>query len=359
MQGTLFGRPARFEGGLCEVAEGLWAWLQPNGEWGESNAGVVVGDDEALLVDTLWDLPLTRRLLEAVTERVGLPIRTVVNTHSDGDHVHGNQLLEGAEIISTRAAAERVQEESPADMRRFKALGPRLRRLGGLPLPVVGTLNPPLVPQLPLRPLGGYVERMLEPFDFRGVRSVRPTREFTGELSLTLGPRELRLIEVGPAHTVGDLIVHVPDARAVIAGDVVFVGSTPVMWAGPTESWIAAIDRLLALEPEVVVPGHGPACGVGEVEELRDYLTWLEASGLEHLSAGDSVPDAARALLRSEGFRGSPWACWDLPERIVISLETIDRHRRGLPPPAGARDRIVLFSQLAVLAEELAEPSLQ
>src|SRR3954451_23865234 len=96
---SLFGKPARFEGGLHELAPGVFAWLQPNGEWGESNAGLVVGDGAALLVDTLWDPRLTGRMLDAVNARVGVPIRVTVNTHSDGDHVWGNQLLDGAPIV--------------------------------------------------------------------------------------------------------------------------------------------------------------------------------------------------------------------------------------------------------------------
>src|SRR5438552_13853485 len=107
---TLFGKPARYDGGLQEVAEGTFAWLQPNGEFGESNAGVVVGEGEALLVDTLWDPVLTRRMLDSIGAHIGAPISTLVNTHSDGDHVWGNQLLAGTEIIATHAAARIIQE---------------------------------------------------------------------------------------------------------------------------------------------------------------------------------------------------------------------------------------------------------
>src|SRR4051794_17780790 len=127
---TLFGKPARFEGGLHEVAPGVFAWLQPNGEWGESNAGLVVGAGEALLVDTLWGPQLTRRMLSAIEHRVGVPIRTLVNTHSDGDHVWGNQLLESTEIVATEAAAAIIGEESPGALQRFKSLAPRLRFVG-------------------------------------------------------------------------------------------------------------------------------------------------------------------------------------------------------------------------------------
>ena len=108
--------PARFDGGLVEVGPGIHAWLQPNGLLGESNAALVVGDGASLLVDTLWDPPLTRRMLAAmapVTERA--PIRTLVNTHSDGDHWWGNQEVRSAEIVvATQAAAAVMAAESPA-----------------------------------------------------------------------------------------------------------------------------------------------------------------------------------------------------------------------------------------------------
>jgi hypothetical protein len=65
---SLHGAPARYAGGLADLGRGVWAWLQPNGGLGESNAGLVVGTGESLLIDTLWDLPLTRRMLEAMAE---------------------------------------------------------------------------------------------------------------------------------------------------------------------------------------------------------------------------------------------------------------------------------------------------
>jgi cyclase len=350
---TLFGKPARFEGGLHEVAPGVHAWLQPNGEWGESNAGVVVGDGEALLVDTLWDPRLTRRMLDAVEAEVGVPIRVLVNTHSDGDHVWGNQLLEGIPMVATEAAIEIIEEEPPAALQRFKSIAPRLRQVGALPLPVIGSLRLPVLPRLPLRELGGYIETMLEPYDFSDVRLTPPTRGFSGDLVSDAGGREVRLFEVGPAHTPGDLIVHVPDARVVFAADVMFVGVVPVMWAGPTSNWIAALERILALEPSVVVPGHGPISGPAEVRALREYLAWVDGAAEQRLAAGMSVPETARDLLLRGSYREAPWGNWDSPERIVITIATIDRHRRGETGAVGARERALLFAQVATLAAEL------
>ena len=98
--------PTRFDGGLTEVGPGIHAWLQPNGLLGESNAGLVIGAGASMLVDTLWDPRLTRRMLAAMAPLIAqAPIETLINTHSDGDHWWGNQEVAGAEIVATEAAA--------------------------------------------------------------------------------------------------------------------------------------------------------------------------------------------------------------------------------------------------------------
>ena len=90
--------------GLHEVADGCHAYLQPDGGWGYSNAGLVVGDGASMLVDTLFDLRLTAEMLAAMSHVTGpAPIGTVVNTHANGDHCYGNQLVADREIIASRA----------------------------------------------------------------------------------------------------------------------------------------------------------------------------------------------------------------------------------------------------------------
>jgi len=318
---SLFGDPERYAAGLTEVAPGVHAWLQPNGAWGESNAGLIVGDGESLLVDTLWDLRLTRRMLDAMRPLVAdAPIRTLVNTHGDGDHWFGNELVDAGEIVATEAAvAHEMREVSPRSM---VALG----RLGS-------------VLALARRADGRFLRGWVAPFDHRGISPTRPTRTFSGRLELDVGGRKVELVEVGPAHTHGDLIVHVPDARVVFAADVAFVGSTPVMWAGPTGGWLRALDTIAALEPEVVVPGHGPITDVAGLEPLRDYWTYLEAA------AGEDP----KAVVTASGF---PFGDWDCPERAVINLHTIDRHRRGASPPRGPHV-VLILAAVGRLAAEL------
>jgi cyclase len=338
--------PARFGGGLTEVGPGVHAWLQPNGLLGESNAGLVIGAGVSLLVDTLWDPRLTRRMLAAMAPLIAeAPIETLVNTHSDGDHWWGNQEVSGAEIVATEAAATVMREASPAEMKRFGLLAGTLRLAGSMPVPYPRRGD--------VAAIAGYVSETLEPFAFDEVRLVPPTRTFSGQLELDVGGREIRLIEVGPAHTPGDLIVWVPDARIAIAADILFIGVTPIMWTGPLERWVAALELLLELGAERLIPGHGPVCGADEVRRLIDYWRWLDQAAGERLEAGSSPAAAARELVLGDELTERGFADWLGPERALVSVRTIDAHRRGVAKPAGPRELVDAFFRMALLARDL------
>lgn len=316
---TLHGEEPRYERGWSPLGEGTWAWQQPNGRLGESNAGLVADGDEALLVDTLWDLDLTRRML-AEARALGAPEpRIVFNTHSDGDHVWGNQLLAGARIVSTAAARRLMPLDTPGEMRRLQRLG--------LVMPGLA--------------------RQLRVFDWREVELTLPRETFEGKLTLAIGGREVELIEVGPAHTLGDAVAWVPDASVCFAADVLFIGGTPITWAGPVAAWLAALDRLTALGARTYVPGHGPVCGAAEVEELRRYLEWVRDEGTPQVERGVAPARAARQMLLSDEFAASPWVGWDDPERLVVTLSTERfRHQGGEGHLTGAgRMRAVLQMQ--------------
>jgi cyclase len=344
--GPLHPGPSRFEGGPTEVGPGVYAWLQPNGLLGESNAGLVIGDGASMLVDTLWDPRLTRRMLTAMAPLIEkAPIETLVNTHSDGDHWWGNQEVPAAEIIATEAARAVMGSESPAEMKRFGALARALRLAGSAPFPYPRRGD--------LAAIAAYAGEALAPFEFDHVRLAPPTRTFSGELELDIGSRQVRLIEVGPAHTPGDLIVWIPDARIAIAADILFIGVTPIMWAGPLENWLAALERLLKLGAERFVPGHGPVCGPDGVGRLVEYWSWLDRAAGQRLDAGMSPPEAARELVLGDDIAERGFAGWLAPERALISVGTIDAHRRGVAKPPGPRELIAAFFRMALLARDL------
>jgi cyclase len=336
---TLLGGEPRFKGGLRKVADGVYAWLQPNGSWGESNAALIVGEGESLLVDTLWTPALTERMLESMKRHTArAPITRLVNTHADGDHWWGNEHLAGVEIVATDAAREEMGELSPEALLKMRGAMGVLGRVGSVPVPFPGRARPAA--------LAGLVDGMLGAYDFSGITLTPPTRTFSGTLELDVGGRRVEVIEVGPAHTLGDAIVYVPDASVVIAADILFIGVTPVMWAGPVDNWIAAIDRILALEPAAIVPGHGPLTNRKAVELLRDYWRYVDAAARRRFAAGESPRAAAAAVLASEEFRAQPFAGWANRERLAINLHTI---RRGAPKPISGATRLRVLSDVAAL----------
>jgi cyclase len=303
--------------GLHEIGDGLWAYLQPDGGWGWSNAGLVVDGGASLLVDTLFDLRLTADMLDAM--RAATPaaaaIGTVVNTHANGDHCYGNQLVAGADIVASTASAKEMDEVPPSLLAAFVGMAGDLGPAGDLLLEIFGG------------------------FTFEGIEVVAPTTTFDGALSLQVGDRRVDLLELGPAHTGGDVAVHLPDAGVLFTGDLVFHGGHPIVWAGPVTNWIAACDRMLALAPTVVVPGHGPLSDRAAIEAQRGYFEWLVAEGTPRLSSGMTPLDAARDLA------GGPYAGWGEGERLVVNLVALSRDL-GLEP---ASDVLTLFSSMAAL----------
>jgi glyoxylase-like metal-dependent hydrolase (beta-lactamase superfamily II) len=287
--------------GLHEVAAGVHAYLQPDGGWGWSNAGLIEGDRATLLVDTLFDLRLTREMLDSMDAVTSArPIRSVVNTHANGDHCYGNQLVagDGVEVIASAAAAAEMDETPPAMLAAMVALADSMPE-----------------------EVRGFVRRALGPFEFAGIEDVPLTRTFSGTCSIDVDGRSVELYEVGPAHTSGDVLVWLPDARVVFTGDILFIEGTPIVWAGPVSNWIAACERIAALEPDVIVPGHGPLTDLNGVRAVADYLRAVE-EGTRSRHASGMAPAAAAWDLHRE-LSSSRFGAWRDRERLVVNVETI------------------------------------
>ncbi|MDW3218995.1 MAG: MBL fold metallo-hydrolase [Acidimicrobiales bacterium] len=279
--------------GLHELGDGLFTWLLPNGSWGWSNAGLVAGDERSLLVDTLFDLKLTQEMLDGLKAVTSTrPISTLVNTHANGDHCWGNELVTGAEIIATDACAAEFDEMPPSMTQQLLSTA----------------WGDPVVEE--------YMA-VFAAFRFDDITLTPPSRTFSSELTITLDDRQIHLLEVGPAHTQGDLIVHVPDASTVFTGDIVFVNGTPLWWAGPLDGYIRACDVILALGADTVVPGHGPVTDNDGVRRVKAYLEFVRAEGTLRHAAGMSAVDAARDI-----DLGEFGECTDA-ERIVTNLHSL------------------------------------
>jgi len=306
--------------GLEDLGGGLYGWLQPDGSWGYSNAGLITDSGQSLLVDTLFDLRLTQEMLSAMADAnaAARSIDTLVNTHANGDHCYGNQLVSGATIIASRASAEEMELVTGPVMAEM------LRNAGDL------------------GEAGAFLERIFGAFDFEGIVSTPPNETFDGELVRQVGDKAVHLIEVGPAHTRGDVLVHVPDDGAVFTGDILFIDGTPIIWEGPVGNWIQACDRIIEMNPRIIVPGHGPLTDIQGVANMRDYLVYIRDEARRRYDAGMPAAEAARDIALDD------YSAWLDGERIVVNVHTLYREFGDPSPPPNTQE---LFSLMAELAD--------
>ena len=315
---------SKYSLGLHEVGEGCFAYLQPDGGWGYSNAGLVVGDGSSLLIDTLFDLKLTAAMLNSMKQATETaPISTVVNTHANGDHCYGNQLVEGVNIIASSATAHEMTEVPPS---------------------MLATLN-----KAPGE-VGDLFRSFFGDFEFDGIELSLPTQTFDKRLDLNVAGREVQLIEVGPAHTAGDTIAYVPSTGSVFTGDILFIGGAPIVWAGPLQNWIAACDLIIGLEATVVVPGHGPLTDNDGVREVRDYLSYVLTEATERQEQGMDAFDAAKEICRNMmGDTSKSFASWKEFGRISVNVDTV---YRTLDPQHQSPNVVEQFARMAALEKQ-------
>ena len=316
-----------FTKGLHEVGNGHYAYLQPSGTWGYSNAGLVIDGDQSLLVDTLFDELMTAQMLGEMQARTRVSageITQLVNTHANGDHTFGNRLVTNARIIASAAGAEEMAHEAPPEF--MAELMSQTKELGDL---------------------GKYLEAIFGAFQFDGIELRLPDETFRGQKTLRVGDKQVELIEVGPAHTGGDTIVYVPADKVVYTGDILFVEGTPIMWAGPVRNWLAACDLMLEKDIETVVPGHGPVTDKDGIRSMRSYLAYVEQETKKRHAAGLNAWDAAQDIALAE------FGAWEDPERIAVTVDTIYRELNADDSP---RDILGLFGKMAVL-DKMYNPS--
>jgi glyoxylase-like metal-dependent hydrolase (beta-lactamase superfamily II) len=296
---------------LQRVSDSCFAALHERTWLCDANSGLV-NLGSGVVIDTQADLRHARRMIE-LFGRVwpGLP-RRVVNTRADGGHVWGNQLFEGAEIIAHRAVPVRMKEA--ADLRALQELLDDASRL---------------LPRLRLRvshPGALAAARQLQrDYDLDGITPVPPTTVFEDRLVLDLDGTEAHLIHVGGGREAGDTILHVPSEGVLFAGDVIFRDCTPMTGPGTHAEWLQALDHIICLDPEVIVPGHGPVCGIEGAMEMRAYLEHV------HEEASRCFERGLTPLQASKRIDLGPYERWRSPARLYANVERAYRELRGEP----------------------------
>lgn len=299
---------------LEQVGDNCYAVINEKNRVGDASSGLInLGG--GVVIDTQFDLPHAREMIEKFgTVWTDMPNR-VVNTHEDADHVWGNQLFEDAEIIAHKSV--------PAQMEKVANPEESQKLLHGISKTLVRVL---LKASHPGVLAAG--KQLAEDFNFDGIELTLPTTTFEERHTLNLDGTEVELIYVGPCHQMGDTIVHVADEEVLFAGDVIFRACTPMGWTGTYENWCKALDLIIDLNPAVVVPGHGPLTDLTGVREMKAYLEYVRRESQDFFDRGLSSLEAAKKM------DIGPYINWAAPTRLWMNVERAYREFRNEPPDA-------------------------
>src|SRR5580692_7037268 len=268
-----------------EVADGVYAYVQPDGSWWINNTGFVVGASGVLCIDTCATEARTRAFLAAVDAVAGPGRRTLVNTHHHGDHTNGNCLLPFAAIVGHEKCRQSVLD--------------------------TGILR---------------LDAVFDPVDWGALDVAAPFITFEHRLNIYVDDLLVELHHFGTAaHTTNDIVAWIPERKVLYTGDLVFNGGTPFVLMGSVSGALSVLDRLVEFDAEVLVPGHGPPCRPPLIDTVGEDLRFVQDTAAETTRAGLSPLDAARQLDLG------PYASLTDPERIVGNLH------RAYAECAGAR----------------------
>jgi glyoxylase-like metal-dependent hydrolase (beta-lactamase superfamily II) len=237
-----------------------------------SNAGFVVTEAGVVVFDALGTPALARRMLAEIRKQTRQPVRRVIVSHWHADHYYGLQVFRaaGAEIWAHEAARPALGSDAAAE---------RLAQRRGILAPWLGDAFQVAAPDLWL----------------------------SGDTDFVLGGVQFRIRHVGPAHSPEDLVLFVAADGVLYSGDTVFRGRVPFVGEADSKAWLVALDRLLALQPRLMVPGHGAASRTpqNDLALTRDYLADLrDRMGR---AVADFVPfDAAYAAADWSRWSGLP-----------------------------------------------------
>lgn len=296
-----------------QVSKNCYATVDDRNLVYDANSGFI-NLDGGVVIDTQSDLKHAQEMIDLFQEvapTTALPKR-VVNTHEDGDHVWGNQLFKESEIIGHSSLPERMRAVSdpaaslkmaqmisdPESRKKFEAEHPGL---------------------------AGMAEQTGSVYNFNGIEIVPPTTLFDDKHALDLDGVHADILHVGPCHEMGDSIIHLPEEGVVFAGDVIFRECTPVGWIGTYDRWFKCLDLITELNPEVIVPGHGPICGMEGVRDMRDYLAYVRDASRSYFDEGVSSLEAAKRI------EFGPYGEWNAPSRLYFQVERAYREFRGEP----------------------------
>jgi cyclase len=252
--------------GLTKIADNVYSYVDvKNAGPGNSfaaNAGIIIGSDGILVVDTLISAKEAQRFMADIRKVSAKPIRYVVDTHYHLDHAFGNGEFAKAGAILIAHAADRKNLEQKGE--------PTLKQAKDF----------------------GLTEE-----DMRGTGIALPVLAFTDRMSVYPGKEKVELIYVAPSHTQGSVLVYLPERKILFTGDILFTDFHPYLAEGDLAGWNRNLDYILSLDVTKIIPGHGPISGKKDVELMKEYLVAFDKKARE-LAATSHDADAIAVELK-------------------------------------------------------------
>jgi glyoxylase-like metal-dependent hydrolase (beta-lactamase superfamily II) len=256
------------ESGLVQISDHVYSYVNvkdgsPANSYG-ANAGIVIGEDAILVVDTLVSAKEGKRLLKDIRAISDKPIKYVVNTHYHLDHTFGNAKFAGlgADIISHVNCAEAMQKNAVDTLANANAYG-------------------------------------LSPEDMEGTELAYPNLTFTDKMVLDLGGLEVELIYIAPSHSKGSIIVYTPAEGVLFAGDILFTDFHPYMADGDIAGWQETLDSIMAFNVDKIIPGHGPLSTNKNLADMQAYIVAFDKKAKELVTESNEVEYIATELKKS------------------------------------------------------------
>ena len=266
--GIFFASSALAGSKLTPISDSIYAYVGAEDDSASNsfgaNAGIIVGQDAVLVVDTLVSNNKAKAFIEDIRAITGKPIRFVVNTHAHLDHSFGNSAFAeiGATIISHANAMRYMKKASQKILKKAD------------------------------------VYFGLNKDEMSGTRIIYPQLTFTEQMEVDLGGLEIELRHIAHSHSKGSVYVYIPAQKVLFAGDILFTDYYANMSSSDVNGWVETIDHMMSLDVEHIVPGHGPLSVKKDLTDQRDYLLVFDKNAKDFSASNNDVKLVAEKLKR-------------------------------------------------------------
>jgi len=249
-----------------KLTNGVYGAIHKNGGYAISNVGIINLGNESLVFDCFISPKAARDLKKVAKELTGNDIKYVFNSHFHNDHIRGNQVFSGAEIIATQKTKELIKETEPEELEYEKKVVDD--RIESTQKEIDGETDPRKLEEHKM--WLGYYRAIKESFD--EYKTILPDKIIKDTLVIQGKDRKVILFSRGKGHTESDMVLLLPEDKILFTGDLLFIESHPWLGDGFMEEWIEYLEELKKLNVEQIVPGHGPIGNKRSLDEMISYI---------------------------------------------------------------------------------------